>query len=89
DWEQHRQHSQSHPRWQSLCTEMHKQFRLIEVDLLFLRTARRTPTVERRLQQLGDRLSTLIDYCDIGIKLNQQIAPSPEQDVLPCSGQSS
>ncbi|MEB3231158.1 MAG: heterocyst frequency control protein PatD [Leptolyngbyaceae bacterium] len=62
----------SHSRWQSLCTEMHKQLRLAEIDVQFWVAARQSGTALRRGQQLCDRLSTLIGYCDAGIKLNQQ-----------------
>ena len=57
---------------QALHTEMQKQFRLMEVDIIFLKTARQPKTITQRKRQLGDRLRQLIDYCETGIKLSQQ-----------------
>ncbi|NEQ95530.1 MAG: heterocyst frequency control protein PatD [Cyanothece sp. SIO2G6] len=82
-WGQLQAQPQSHPRWQSLCTEIHKQLRLAEMDVQFWVTARQADTALRRGEQLRDRLSTLIDYCDAGIKLNQQNADEPTDDVIP------
>ncbi|MEM9216976.1 MAG: heterocyst frequency control protein PatD [Cyanobacteria bacterium P01_F01_bin.150] len=57
---------------QALHTEMHKQFRLMEVDIIFLNTARQAKTIVQRKQQLDDRLCKLLEYCETGIKLSQQ-----------------
>ena len=57
----------------ALHTEMHKQFRLVEVDILFLNTARQNQTRDKRQRQVCDRLKQLIDYCETGIKLSQQM----------------
>ena len=58
---------------QALHTEMHKQFRLMEVDITFLKTARQARTIAQRKQQLSNRLRQLIEYCETGIKLSQQM----------------
>jgi hypothetical protein len=48
---------------QSYQTEMHKQLRLLMMDVNFLKAARQPATVEQRLQQMGDRLQLLMRYC--------------------------
>lgn len=50
-------------REQSYQTEMSKQLRLLEVDVMFLQGARQTSTAQTRLKTISDRLSTLIQYC--------------------------
>ncbi|MGK7891558.1 MAG: heterocyst frequency control protein PatD [Leptolyngbyaceae cyanobacterium] len=82
-WVQLQAQPQSHSRWQSLCTEIHKQLRLAEMDVQFWAAARQSKTALRRGQQLCDRLSTLINYCDAGIKLNQQSSSEANADMLP------
>lgn len=48
----------------SLHTEMAKQLRLLNMDLMFLQTARQPETVRQRTEQIGDRLRLLMRYCD-------------------------
>ncbi|MBF2086323.1 heterocyst frequency control protein PatD [Thermoleptolyngbya sp. C42_A2020_037] len=48
----------------SLHTEMAKQLRLLNMDLMFLQTARRPETARQRAEQMGDRLRLLMRYCD-------------------------
>ncbi|MDX2215006.1 MAG: heterocyst frequency control protein PatD [Oculatellaceae cyanobacterium bins.114] len=50
---------------QSIQTEISKQLRLLEVDLLFLQTARQSATVQQRYTQISDRLTMLIRYCEM------------------------
>ena len=57
---------------QALNTEIHKQFRMMEVDITFLNTARQSKTITQRTKKLDDRLHKLIEYCETGIKLSQQ-----------------
>ncbi|MBD2465046.1 heterocyst frequency control protein PatD [Oscillatoria sp. FACHB-1407] len=52
-------------RLQSIQTEISKQLRLLDMDLLFLQTARQPATVQQRYVQIGDRLTTLIRYCEV------------------------
>ena len=52
------------PRSQSYQVEMDKQLRLLAVDVMFLQTAKQAATVQQRLGAVGDRLQTLIGYCD-------------------------
>lgn len=50
--------------WQSYLTEMHRQMRLIAIDLRFLKAARQTTTAQTRRKQTRERLQILIQYCD-------------------------
>ncbi|QLE55874.1 heterocyst frequency control protein PatD [Nostoc sp. TCL26-01] len=50
-------------RSQSYKTEISKQLRLLEVDVMFLQGARQATTAQTRLDTISDRLSTLIQYC--------------------------
>jgi hypothetical protein len=49
-------------RVQALNTEIRKQLRLCQMDLLFLKTARHPTTQQQRCQQLQDRLTLLLQY---------------------------
>jgi hypothetical protein len=51
-------------REQSYRTEMSKQLRLLEIDIMFFQGARQQSTTQARRQTIGDRLTTLIQYCD-------------------------
>ncbi len=51
-------------RVQSYQTEISKQLRLLEVDIMFFQGARQISTSLARLKTIGDRLTTLIRYCE-------------------------
>ncbi|WP_017651756.1 heterocyst frequency control protein PatD [Fortiea contorta] len=51
-------------REQSYRTEISKQLRLLEIDIMFFQGARQQSTTQARLQTIGDRLQTLIQYCE-------------------------
>jgi hypothetical protein len=51
-------------REQSYRTEISKQLRLLEIDIMFFQGARQESTTQARLLTIGDRLTTLIQYCD-------------------------
>ncbi|MBW4554748.1 MAG: heterocyst frequency control protein PatD [Trichormus sp. ATA11-4-KO1] len=51
-------------RVQSFRTEISKQLRLLEIDVMFFQGARQASTAQGRLKTIGDRLTTLIQYCD-------------------------
>jgi hypothetical protein len=51
-------------RVQSYQTEMSKQLRLLEIDVMFFQGARQASTAQARLQTISDRLTILIQYCD-------------------------
>lgn len=48
---------------QAIQTEMLKQLRLLDTDLLFLQAARQSTTLQQRKRQMGDRLQLLQRYC--------------------------
>lgn len=50
-------------RLQSYLTEMHKQLRLLAMDINFLQASRNSRTTETRKQVIVDRLQTIIGYC--------------------------
>ena len=57
------------PRWQSFQTEIHKQMRLLETDMMLLHSSRSSATSQRRLLSVRDRLNTLIQYCEALLQL--------------------
>lgn len=59
-------------REQSYRTEMSKQLRLLEIDVMFFQGARQATTASDRLNIISDRLTTLIQYCEA---ILQQQAP--------------
>ncbi|MBW4661516.1 MAG: heterocyst frequency control protein PatD [Drouetiella hepatica Uher 2000/2452] len=48
----------------SFQVEINKQLRLLNTDLMFLQTARLSATQSQRRQQIGDRLTLLLRYCE-------------------------
>ncbi len=48
---------------QAIQTEMNKQLRLLDTDILFLQAARQPGTTHQRKQQIADRLNLLLSYC--------------------------
>ncbi|MEB3178774.1 MAG: heterocyst frequency control protein PatD [Nostocaceae cyanobacterium] len=50
-------------RVRSIRTEISKQMRLLEMDMMFLAGARQIATAQTRLLGICDRLQTLIQYC--------------------------
>lgn len=55
----------------SIQTEVNKQLRLLETDSLFLQTARQSATTQQRKQQMQERLSLLLRYCEAILALLQ------------------
>lgn len=51
-------------RSQSLQVEMDKQLRLLNMDAMFLQTAKQSTTGGQRRNQIRDRLKTLSQYCE-------------------------
>jgi hypothetical protein len=47
----------------SYRTEISKQLRLLDVDVLFLQGAKQKATIETRLKAISDRISILTGYC--------------------------
>lgn len=58
------------PRVRSYQTEISKQMQLLGMDVMFLQAARQQETATARQIQLGDRLKTVISYCDAILQLN-------------------
>jgi hypothetical protein len=51
-------------QFQPIQTEVNKQLRLLETDLLFLQTARQPAKAQQYKQRISDRLALLIRYCE-------------------------
>jgi septum formation inhibitor MinC len=49
---------------QSFNVEIDKQLRLLSMDVMFLQAAKQPSTAEQRLNQMGDRLTLLVRYCN-------------------------
>ena len=49
---------------QSYRTEMHKQLRLLGMDVMFLQAAKHSTTTQQRQTQLDERICILIRYCE-------------------------
>lgn len=47
----------------SVLVEIDKQMRLLNMDAMFLQTARQSETAQQRIGQLRDRLQRLQEYC--------------------------
>ncbi len=56
-------------RWQSIQTEIYKQMRLLETDLMLLQAARSSATFRSRASSVSDRIKTLIQYCEALLQL--------------------
>jgi hypothetical protein len=62
-------------RVQSYQTEISKQLRLLEIDVMFLQGARQASTTNERLKLIRDRLHTLMQYCEAIVQ------PPPEGET--------
>ena len=49
--------------WQSFQTESYRCLRLLDTDILFLRSSKSINTREKRLSQIESRLEEMIGYC--------------------------
>lgn len=54
-------HYQTH----SVLVEINKQMRLLNMDGMFLQTARQVETIETRIGQIRDRVQLLTNYCAV------------------------
>ena len=52
-------------RWQSVQTEIKREFKLLSTDILFLSSARQNTTQDKRIKSISARLAKLISYCQI------------------------
>ena len=56
-------------RWQSFQTEIYKQMRLLETDVMLLQASRSPATTLARAAGVSDRIKTLIQYCEALLQL--------------------
>ncbi|ELS03924.1 hypothetical protein Xen7305DRAFT_00036480 [Xenococcus sp. PCC 7305] len=56
-------------QWRSLQTEIQREFRLLNTDILFLEASRKTQTKEVRLQSIRDRITRLTQFSQMAQKL--------------------
>ncbi|WP_319420954.1 heterocyst frequency control protein PatD [Pleurocapsa sp. FMAR1] len=52
-------------RWQSVQTEIKREFKLLATDILFLTSARQSSTLDKRLRSIKGRVAKLLSYCQI------------------------
>ena len=52
-------------QWRSLQTEIQREFRLLNTDMLFLAASRQTKTKEVRLKSIGDRVTRLVKFANL------------------------
>jgi hypothetical protein len=64
--------SQANLQIEAIQTEISKQLRLIQTDLVFLKAARQPATVEQRQQQMQTRLEQLLNYCSAALAIWDQ-----------------
>ncbi len=50
-------------RWQSFQTEIHRQMRLLQTDILLLQASRSSATTLSRTSVASDRINSLIQFC--------------------------
>jgi len=60
-----------YPTEQSYQTEMSKQLRLLQIDIMFFQGARQASTIKDRIDAPLERLTTLIGYCDAILKMDK------------------
>jgi len=51
-------------RIQPFLTEIHRQMRLLQMDVMFLQASRNSETAQQRQIVISDRLKSLIGYCE-------------------------
>ena len=52
-------------RWQSVQTEIRREFKLLSTDILFFSSARQKSTQTKRVKSIEERIAKLIGYCQI------------------------
>lgn len=62
-------------QWRSLHTEIHRELRLLNMDLIFLGRTRTAKTRAEKEKSIGDRLNRLSQYCQKIINLDAQDTP--------------
>lgn len=56
-------------QWQSIQTELYRELRLLETDILFFASSRAAETKLQRLRSLRERIERMIKYCQAILKL--------------------
>ena len=56
-------------QWQGIQTELYRELRLLETDILFFASSRAAATKLQRLQSLRQRTERMIKYCEVILKL--------------------
>ena len=51
------------PKWQSIQREIHRGYKLLETDMMFLQSSRQPQTTQARIKTIQQRLEQLIGYC--------------------------
>ena len=59
-------------RWQSLQTEIKREFKLLSTGILFLASARQSQTKLQKLQSVKDHTTKLINYCQIMLNKDEE-----------------
>lgn len=65
---------------QSILTEMNRDLRLLNTDVMLLQAARQNQTLQQRTIQVGDRLQRLIQFCDFILDNAQPPSDSDQAD---------
>ena len=52
-------------RWQSIQTEIKREFRLLTTNILLLKSSRQIGTLSTRIETIKNNLAKLTDYCQI------------------------
>ncbi len=60
-------------QWQSLQTEIQREFRLLNTDMLFLAASRQTKTKEVRFKSIRDRITKLAQFANMAKDLIEAI----------------
>lgn len=60
-------------QWRSLQTEIQREFRLLNTDMLFLAASRQSKTKEVRFKSIGDRVTRLIRFSQMAKELVEGI----------------
>ena len=59
-------------RWQSVQTEIKRDFKLLSTNILFLASARQNATKNQKLQNVKNHTTKLINYCQIMIRKDKE-----------------
>lgn len=69
-------------KWQSVQTEIKREFRLLSTDILFLNTSRQASTKDAKLQSVDQRIAKLINYCQIMLSERQEKSADEDENIV-------